>query len=273
MKALNDSGKFNITALVRKTSNSTVPPSVKVVKVDFESLESLTAALKGQDAVVSLVGTSGLDKQGLVIDAAVAAGVRRFIPSEFGSDTDNPKSKQLPIFAHKVVTQKYVEEKAANNPDFTYTLIRSGPFIDFCTKIGFLASPEKNRIFDGGDQLYSTTSLPSVGQAVVGVLTNFEETKNRGVYVEDIQISQNQLIAIGKKVLPEKPWEAIPTSIAEVNKAADEGLAKGDHSVMFDYLVSAVYGEGFGGQFLKLDNELLGITGITEADIESYFKV
>jgi len=272
LKALIDSGKFNITALTRETSNATFPTSVRVAKVNFDSLESLTAVLKGQDAVVSLVGSSGLQGQSLVVEAAVAAGVKRFIPSEFGSDTNNPKAAQLPVFALKVATQKYVKAKAASNPDFTYTLIHNGPFLDWGIQVGFLVNKEKTRVFDGGDQLFSATTLPSVGQAVVGVLTHFEETKNRGVYVEDLHISQNRLLEIGKKVLPDQPFEAIPTKLADITKAADEKLAKGDQSVLYEYLASAVYGEGFGALYTKLDNELLGITGKTEADVETYFK-
>lgn len=272
MKALIYSGKFNITALTRETSNATFPASVKVAKVNFDSLESLTTAFKGQDAVVSLVGTDGFKGQPLVIDAAVAAGVKRFLPSEFGSDIGNPKTKELPVFGLKVATQKHLEAKAASNPSFTYTLIRNGPFLDWGIQVGFIVNKEKTRVFDGGDQLFSTTTLSSIGQAVVGVLTHFDETKNRAVYVEDIHISQNRIIEIGKKALPGQPFEVVPTNLAETRKAADEKLAKGDYSALYEYLSSSIFGEGYGGLYTKLDNELLGITGKTEADVQSYFK-
>jgi hypothetical protein len=44
----------------------------------------------GIDAVVSLVGAAALTQQKGAIDAAVEAGVKRFIPSEFGCDTQAP---------------------------------------------------------------------------------------------------------------------------------------------------------------------------------------
>lgn len=44
----------------------------------------------GIDAVVSLVGAPALTEQKPYIDAAVEAGVNRFIPSEFGCDTQAP---------------------------------------------------------------------------------------------------------------------------------------------------------------------------------------
>jgi hypothetical protein len=127
-----------VTVLVRAFSKSDLPSSVRTVTVDYNSGESLTAVLRGQDIVVSTVGTPGLQGQILMIDAAVAAGVKRFLPSEFGSDLDNPKTKQLPVFGHKVAVQKYIEQKAKANPDFTYNLVRNGGFLDWGFSQNFL---------------------------------------------------------------------------------------------------------------------------------------
>jgi putative NADH-flavin reductase len=63
LKALIDSGKFNITAISRPDSKATFPSGVKVVKADYKSVEELTKALQGQDAVVSAVGNEGFAGQ------------------------------------------------------------------------------------------------------------------------------------------------------------------------------------------------------------------
>lgn len=131
----------------------------------------------------------------------------------------------------------------------------------------------KQRIFDGGDRLSSFTTLDSVALAVVGVLTHFEETKNRAVYIEDLHTTQNKFIEIAKKVAPEKKWELTHVNLDDVKKAADEKLAKGDMSAMIEYLWPAIYGEGYGGLFTNLDNELLGVPGDkTDADIEAILR-
>jgi hypothetical protein len=54
------------------------------VKVDLSSMNSVTAAFEGQDAIASTVGTAGLASQSVLVDAAVAAGVKRFLLSDFG---------------------------------------------------------------------------------------------------------------------------------------------------------------------------------------------
>lgn len=266
-----------MTVLVRSTSKATFLSSVKTITVDYNDVASLTSALRGQDAVVSTVGTSGLQGQTLVIDAAVAAGVKRFLPSEFGSDLDNPKTKQLPVFGYKVNVQKYIEEKAAANLDFTYSLVRNGAFLDWGLQKNFLLDLKsgKPRIFDGGDRLFSVTTLASVGQAVVGVLKHPDETKNRVVYVQDMVTSQNKLLAIAKKLAPEKQWDPIPTSLTAIEKASNETLAKGEFTpaVLVEYLFVSIMGEGYGGIMEKTDNELLGIRGDkTDADIEAIMK-
>jgi uncharacterized protein YbjT (DUF2867 family) len=276
LDAIVNSGKFTVTVLVRSTSKTTFPSTVKTVVVDYNDVASLTEAFKGQDAVVSTVGAPGLQGQTIAIDAAIAAGVKRFLPSEFGSDTGNPKAKQLPIFGYKVNVNNYVEEKAAANPDFSYTLVRNGAFLDWGLENSFVLDLKsgKPRIFDGGDQLWSTTTLKSVGQAVVGVLEHPDETKNRAVYVQDMVTSQNKILDIARKIAPEKTktWEPVPTSLADVKKASDDELAKGNFSVpvMVEYLFVSLFGAGYGGLMEKTDNELLGVAGDkTDADIEA----
>jgi len=277
LEALISSGKFNITVLVRSATKATFPSSVRTLTVDYNSLESLTSALQGQDAVISTVGTPGIQGQYLIIDAAIAAGVKRFLPSEFGSDLSNLKTSKLPVFGYKVAIDKYIEEKAAINPEFSYTLVRNSAFLDWGLQKSFILDLEsgKPRIFDGGDQLFSSTTLATVGKAVVGVLEHPEETKNRAVYVEDIKISQNKLLALAKKAAPEKKWEPVPTSIAETLKAANEAVANGQYTfpVLYNFLFVSVFGEGYGGLIEKNDNVLLGVAGDkTDADVEAILK-
>lgn len=120
--------------------------------------------------------------------------------------------------------------------------------------------------------MFSTTSLASVGLATVGVLSHYEETENRSVRIHDIAVTQNQLLKIAKKVAPEKIWAPVPTSTAEMYNAANAALAKGDHSLMYDYIVVGVVAEGYGSLFENTENKLLGVPGKTEADIEAIFK-
>ena len=278
LDALVKAGKFNVTVVKRPSSTATFPASVKVATAELSSVDAVTAAFKGQDAVISTVGTAGLPGQSVLIDAAVAAGVKRFLPSDFGCDIANPKTAALPVFGYKIATHKKLREAAAAKPDFTYTLVCTNAFLDWGLKMGFLLAWKegKPKLFDGGNNVFSATTLASIGQAVVGVLSHPEETKNRYVYVKDIDISQNRLLEIAKKVDPAKKWEEpIHANTADMVKSSDESLAKGQVSppVMMAYLFRALFGPPeYGGRFAKDDNELLGVRGKTEADVEAIFK-
>lgn len=59
---------------------------VQVKKLDLHSHDALVSALQGVDAVILALGDLGnLEKNSRpVIDAGIAAGVKRIIPSDFG---------------------------------------------------------------------------------------------------------------------------------------------------------------------------------------------
>jgi uncharacterized protein YbjT (DUF2867 family) len=278
LDALIKSGKFKVTVVKRPSSTATFPASVKVATADLSSVDSVTAAFKNQDAVVSTVGTAGLPGQSVLINAAVAAGVKRFLPSDFGCDIANPKTAALPVFGYKIAIHKQLREATAAKPGFTYTLVCNNAFLDWGLEMNFLLAWKegKPKLFDGGNTLFSATTLASVGQAVVGVLSHTEETKNRFVYVKDIDISQKRLLEIAKKVDPAKKWEEpVYISTADMEKSSDESLAKGQvtPSVMMAYLFRVIFGPPqYGGRFAKDDNELLGIKRKTEVDVEALLK-
>ncbi|KAL7619790.1 hypothetical protein AAE478_010333 [Parahypoxylon ruwenzoriense] len=267
---------FQVSVLTRKSSSQTFPSSVTVKEVDYDSLESLTAALQGQDAVVSTIASAALPQQLPLIDAAVKAGVKRFIPSEFGSDTLNEKTSRLPGYTVKVQIQEALK-KAAAESRLTYTFIFNGPFLDWGISAGFLANVKDRSIElpDGGNNKTSVTTLASIGKAVVGVLKNLEQTKNRGVYVQDSAISQKELEERLKKATGITDWKETVSSIEEgVKKAWEEAKKeKPDLGVLFlSTLRAAIWGEGYGGHFQKLDNDLFGIKQLTDAEVQAVIE-
>ena len=275
LNALIKSGKFNVTVVKRPSTSATFPDSVNVRTADLSSVASVTAAFEGQDAVVSTVGTAGLPAQNVLVEAAVAANVKRFLPSDFGSDIAKPKTGAMPVFKFKIATHKALREAAAAKPDFTYSLVCNNAFLDYGLEKNLLLNwkDRKPKFYDGGEGLFSATTLATVGDAVVGILTHPEETKNRFVYVKDIDISQSKLLEIAKKVDPEQTWEEpVLVDTAAMEKSSYESLAKGEVTppVMIAFLLRALFGPSeYGGHFTKTDNELLGVKGKTEADVEA----
>lgn len=66
---------FNVTVLSR--SSKSFPSGTQVKVVDFTSVESLSAALAGQDAVIDTTFSPDIETPRRLIDAAAKSGVYR----------------------------------------------------------------------------------------------------------------------------------------------------------------------------------------------------
>jgi hypothetical protein len=271
-----ESRKYEITVLKRIGSDSVIPHPVKVIEVDYDSLESLTAAVTGQDAVICTLAHIGPEIQKRLVEASVAAGVKRFLPGEFGSVVNEATGK-LPVFGNKVEVEQQLEAYAREDK-ITYTYLFNGPFLDWGLKMGFILNMAqyKPEIYDGGDNLFSTTTTETIGKAVAAILGHYEETKNRAIFIQDTLTSQNSLLAIAKKLTPGKTWETAPVDTAEMKAHSDDNVNKGifDLNTMYAYLYAANFGKekAYGAHFQKLDNELLGIKEKTDEEIEEIVK-
>jgi hypothetical protein len=107
-----------------------------VFKTDY-SKSSLVDALKGHDAIVSTIGGGGLKEQQSLIDAAVLAGVKRFIPSEYGIDVCHPSAIEIvPFFGQKRAINDYLRSKEGDG--ITWTSIGTGPFLDWVSAVNIM---------------------------------------------------------------------------------------------------------------------------------------
>lgn len=265
-----------MTVLARRVSQAQFPASVNVIRVDYSSVPDLTNALSGQDAVVSVLTTSAMDVQPPLIEAAVAAGVRRFLPSEFCANIGNPKAATLPVYHPKIAIHEVIQRYARDYPNFTYTLVRNGPFLDWSLAYGFFLNLNggSTPFYDGGDRPFSTTTLATIGQTVVEVLRHLEPTQNRAVFVHDLVTTQRKMLAIARKIVPGREWTPTDVSTAHMETLAEQKYAQGtvDLEASMGFLCRSVFGEGYGGAFEAIDNELLGIPLKTDIDLEEIMR-
>jgi hypothetical protein len=131
--------KFNITVLSRKESKATFLQGITVRTTDFSETD-LVNALKGQDVVISALGVEGFSQQQKIVDAAVRAGVKRFLPSEFSSSSEDPAVLRLmPLFEQKKNLIDYLKSKEKDG--LTWTGLATGLLFDWvrdsrkCSKI------------------------------------------------------------------------------------------------------------------------------------------
>ncbi|PON26680.1 hypothetical protein TGAM01_v204690 [Trichoderma gamsii] len=267
---------YHVTALTREGSSNALKlpmsSNLSVIEVDYSSVHSLAIALKDHAVVVSTLTSTSVDDQVPLIDGAIIAGVARFIPSEFGSDVTNSKRNKLPVFEGKVNTHQYLETVAAKNPNFSYTVICNGAFLDWGLH-GFLINVPGHTatVYDGGDIPFTATKLETIGKAVVGVIKHLPETANRPVYIQDAVVTQNMLISYAKNI-DGVEWEITHESTEAMFMKSSAKVAKGitDWSVMQPFVFSSVFGDGYGQDFSDhLDNKLLGLNGLTDTEVRA----
>ena len=122
---------FTVSVLTRQSSKSIFPSHLKVFRVGDDYPEAdLLGAFEGQDAVISTIATANASQQNAFADAAIKAGVKRFVPSEFGSDTSNEKAMAIlpQYFAGKKATVEYLKGKEKEG--LTWTAFVTGPFFE-----------------------------------------------------------------------------------------------------------------------------------------------
>lgn len=256
---------FNVTVLSRIDSISTFPSDVKVLKVDYSNFNALVEALVGQDVVISAVGGEGLTSHFdlTLVVAALQAGVKWFIPSEFVSDITHPFYSSLPFVASKVATMELLKK---NQSRIAHTFITTGIFLDWGLDNGFLGFDISNRtviLYDDGKNLFSGTTLPSIVKAVVAILHHPELTQNKRIYVADATLTQQQALALFEKYTGSN-WTVRHVSTEDSLKKGADAFAKGDRREgIHAYLMAVIYNGQGAAQFDgKTSNHALGLEPI-----------
>ena len=114
-----------------------VAKGAKRIVVDYNSASSLSTALRGVDVVVSALNRNpeATGSQEALARASKEAGVKIFVPSDFGSPTEGS--------GNSVYVQKDTfKNKFLRELDLPYAIFYTGPFSDFalapCVSVVFV---------------------------------------------------------------------------------------------------------------------------------------
>ena len=125
-------------------------------------------------------------------------------------------------------------------------------------KTGFLGFdiPNKTaRLYDQGKHPFDMSPLTDVANAVVGVLTHPEETKNRYVHINTFYTSQAKTLEALEKELGS--FQVSTVGAKEANEEGAARIKKGDFGGIKDSLMGFMAGGEEGGNGEGVDNELV----------------
>lgn len=211
LDALLSAKLFNVTVISRKNSKSTYPDHVKVAYVtDNPTVEELIPLLQGHDALVTTFAGSNSDLQIRLAEASAKAGVKRFMPADFGScDSSSPRALDLmPLYREKTKVREYLQQLSAHS-NLTWTSLVCGHFFDYGLKSGLLQfdlKSHKAQIFDDGEIRWSATTLERIGLAVVRTLQREDATRNRMLYIQSFCTTQNKVLA-SLETINQRKWQ------------------------------------------------------------------
>jgi NAD(P)-dependent dehydrogenase (short-subunit alcohol dehydrogenase family) len=260
---------FNVTVLKRASSksSSSYPSGVKVAEVDDAfAVDDLVPIFRGQDAVVVTIKGTQVDIQKRLADASVKAGVKRFIPADFGScDSSSPHAQDcVPLFANKTELRNYLTDLTKSNESFTWSSIVCGHFFDWDTAFLHLWPKEKRAdIVKDGSLKTSYSTLARVGEATSKILQRPAETANRVLFIQSFCITQVEIVKAFEKASNAKyevAWLDADTYEREQKAKRDEGNKEAIENLV--WLLGAIEGnweerDEFAMSLLGLKNENL----------------
>ncbi|KAF7122634.1 hypothetical protein CNMCM5793_000659 [Aspergillus hiratsukae] len=277
LKSLLSEPTFNVTVLTRESSKArrSIPSTAAVITIaDSYPLEDLVKAFKGQDAVVNAVTSFSVAEQHKFIDAAVAAGVKRYVPSEYGLDNNNAEAQELsPVFKDKGMVQQYLRSKESTGR-LTWTAIACGTLIGWSLRNNFLGLhyPSRSITFtDDGEGYFSTTTLDNTALALNRVLLNPSTTANRIVFTSDFATTQKELVETIERLTGEK-WERKSLNTEEAIPALQKAWENGDASAGYG-LINIGFTKGtYSGHFEPTRHIWNKELGLPEKNLEQVVK-
>jgi len=183
-----------------------VSQGAKLVESNLEDVESLKKSLHGVDLVVSVLSVHSLEHQINLIKASKEAGVKRFVPSEFGFDVEAPIQNgiQVDFFYPKIKAREELRRVGLD-----HVIIITGAFTSYLLSPFFGVDLEHGKIRSGGTgkEKFVASHVPDFSRAIPDIATH-PDTTNKIVYIEGDYVSMDEIAdtleeVTGKKITRE----------------------------------------------------------------------
>ncbi|KAI7087550.1 hypothetical protein KC356_g4074 [Hortaea werneckii] len=277
---------FNITILTQPTSTSTFPshPRLTIQKGTFTDPDFLTTALSNQDALLLALGFRAMDLQPHLITAAVSAGVKYILPTEYAGDGLNDSMiDAVPVFQPKRAARRQIEELGG-----TWIGITTNPWADQSLRLGLLGIDlfARKAVLYRDAGKFNMSTLDQVGLGIARVLSlpvqnpqdrraSLEYYGNNFVYISSLHVTQRELFASARRVTrtSEAEWEVVEgDTVKEWIERCKGMMAKGEMQGAMGLTFAYYLGEGLGGDYQAKAVEDMKVLGLREGDLDAVVK-
>jgi hypothetical protein len=269
IKALLKNGA-TVRALVRSGPDPVVidllrTSGVKIMEADLTDKDALIAACAGVSCVVSaLAGLQEVivDTQSLLLEAAVAAGVPRFIPSDYSTDfTQLPEGENRNFDLRKEFMRKLdgTEIKATSifNGAFAELLNYNIPFLDHKNKlVAYWEKPDWKVDFTSMNDTAAFTALAAL-----------DDTAPRYLRIASFQVSARDMAAASGYELKDRGTLA---ELDAYNKSERAAHPEGENELYAKWQQSQYMHSMFSARNEVLDNDRY--PGLVWSTLEQYLR-
>jgi hypothetical protein len=223
---------------------------VKHKKCDFSS-ESLVTSFTGQDLIISTMSGGDSDLQIRIIGAAISAGVKRFIPHEFGHDTMNKEIRNRIVkYAGRGKVIDHLRGVSQGDSGLEWSAIATGYTLDtnlISGNLGLDMEWHSATIHGIGTEPFAASSLERVGKVLSRVVQHWDEVKNQYIYAAGVITSANEVLRSAEKVTGREftvgnydVEECIKEGQTRIEKGyPDSGMFLLERSILYDEQLDA----------------------------------
>ncbi|KAF2097712.1 putative isoflavone reductase family protein [Rhizodiscina lignyota] len=273
------SSKFSIALFTSPNTVQTKADQIEALKKrgsriivgDVHNEQNVKNAYKGThpdfDTVVSAVGRPViLDQIDLLKWAEETPNIKRFYPSEYGTDIEyGPQSVNEKPHQLKLKVRAFVRE---NIKRLEYTYLVTGPYSDMFFDVSgkdqragsFDLDAKKSVLLGTGNDKISFTTMRDVGRLLVASLLHPEESRNKALKVNSFTTTPNEILAEFERQTGGQKWEVSYTPLDELKQIEQEAWEKGVPWAT-GYTLRRIWTEG-GTLYEKRDNEAIDGTDV-----------
>jgi NmrA-like family len=230
----------------------------KVITVDMSNVEQLKQACQGTSCVVSALAglhETIVDSQIELLDAAIAAGVPRFIPSDYSADftklpAGDNRNFDLRKEFHQYLDKSPIAATSIMNGAFADILSYNTPLYDVKNySVGYWGDKSDWKIdFTTMDDTADYTAAAAIDTSTPRILR-----------IASFQISPNELVAVGTEVKKQE-FKLIPMGSMEdfsaSNKQERSAHPEGEKELYPSWQAKQYLHSMFSVQNTPLDNDL-----------------
>jgi nucleoside-diphosphate-sugar epimerase len=272
IKALRERGA-DVVGVVRHSSDAEKVTALEslgaeVIKVDMTSVADLTKACQKVSCVLSaLAGLRDVivDGQSVLLDAAIAAGVPRFIPSDYSSDFT-----QLPESENRNFDLRKEFHKKLDAASISATSIMNGAFTDILAyNTPFYNVKAKTVAYWGDDPNFKVDFTSKDDTAAFTAAVSMDDTTPEILRIASFQISANELVSMATD-LKKTEFKLVPMGslddLSAYNKRERAANPQGENELYPKWQGSQYMHSMFSAQNKPLDNNRYPELTWTKAD-------